>query len=88
MKDLVRDTVWFKTPTGGEIKLTLPGYEPEEVENMVTKLTEQGYVVVSHETEYRSGRPFPPAWFLPFMLGVSAHIVAVMLLEWIRVLVQ
>lgn len=50
MNDLVNDTIWFKSPEGGEVKLSMPGYSPEEVKSMKIRMEDNGWKVVSHVT--------------------------------------
>ena len=71
MKGLVNDTIWFRGPDGGEVKMSMGGYPPKEVQRLKLAMTVGGWEVTSHETTVQSDKWTLPTWVMPFLFGVS-----------------
>lgn len=69
MKGLVNDVVWLKGPDGGEVKMSMGGYPPKEVERLKWLMIVGGWEVVSHETTTHKKWELP-SWVIPYCVGV------------------
>lgn len=73
MKDLVNDTIWCTKPDGGEVKVSMGGYTPEQVETLKQTMEDNGWVVTSAETTIKKAWSFPK-WVVPYLIGIVAGV--------------
>lgn len=76
MTDRVRDTIWFRSPDGGEVKMVLPGYPPEEVTRLIRELNRSGWKSLSRKTETLHRWSVPKKWYSYFFGLVSGLFLA------------
>ena len=86
------DILRYETSEGGEVKITLSGYMPGTIEELLVKYEDLGWTLTSHDSYlstkgWASVRDIPrrgiPSWVAPFVVGGAvANIVNAIIELW------